>query len=135
MLELQRLRAQVAQSLQGVAGYAYGLAGIGVQQPTATPPVWTGTTSDGAQYAKPYSPPHTGPGAITNAPIESMAWVAPPTYSAPSGSSNADVVAELRALRQALEDSNRNDTDLQRRTVRVLERMDTLGMPPARIEA
>ena len=135
MLELQRLRAQVAQELQGVAGYAYGLAGIGVQQPTATPPVWTGTTSDGAQYAKPYSPPHTGPGAITNAPIESMAWVAPPTYSAPSGSSNADVVAELRALRQALEDSNRNDTDLQRRTVRVLERMDTLGMPPARIEA
>ena len=44
-------------------------------------------------------------------------------------------LAELRALRQALEDSNRNDTDLQRRTVRVLERMDTLGMPPARIEA
>ena len=42
---------------------------------------------------------------------------------------------EARALRQALEDSNRNDTDLQRRTVRVLERMDTLGMPPARVEA
>ena len=136
MLDLQRLRAQVAQSLQDVAGYAYGLAGIGVQQPTATPPVWTGTTSDGALYAKPYSPPHTDPGAITIAPIESMAWVEPLTYSAPSGgASNADVVAELRALHQALEDSSRAYTDLQRRTVRVLERMDTLGMPPARIEA
>lgn len=61
--------------------------------------------------------------------------VAPPRVEPPAGASNADVVAELKALRQALEDSNRNDTDLQRRTVRVLERMDTLGMPPARIEA
>ena len=38
-------------------------------------------------------------------------------------------------IRQALEDSNRAATDMTRRTVRVLERMDTLGMPPARIEA
>ena len=116
MLDLQRLRAQVAQELQGVAGYAYGRAGV-----LPAPPLPEATTGGNMWTG-------VGVGGMFTAPQ----FTAP---SAPAGASNADVVAELRALRQALEDSNRADTDLQRRTVRVLERMDTLGMPPARVEA
>ena len=141
-LELQRLRAQMAQELQDMARYAYGQGGVLPAQPqlpggaTTGGNMWPGI-GVGSPLAALFAPPPPAPGDATTG---GNMWtggqlVAPPRVEPPAGASNADVVAELKALRQALEDSNRADTDLQRRTVRVLERMDTLGMPPARIEA
>ena len=141
-LELQRLRAQMAQELQDMARYAYGQGGVLPAQPqlpggaTTGGNMWSGI-GVGSPLAALFAPALPAPSDATTG---GNMWtggqlVAPPRVEPPAGASNADVVAELKALRQAIEAGNRNDTDLQRRTVRVLERMDTLGMPPARVEA
>ncbi|HOV20250.1 MAG TPA: hypothetical protein PLK10_12515, partial [Ottowia sp.] len=136
MLELQRLRAQVAHSLQDVAGYAYGMGGVGTTAPAPATawPEWTKSFG----LANPAG--STSPAAITNTPTTTTA---PVTYVPPPVQSQAPVVlaadpgllAELRALRQSIEDSDRIDVDLQRRSVRVLERWEAVGMPHERVEA
>ena len=141
-LELQRLRAQMAQELQDMARYAYGQGGVLPAQPqlpggaTTGGNMWPGI-GVGSPLAALFAPP---PSAPSDATTGGNMWtggqlVAPPRVEPPAGASNADVVAELKALHQALEESNRTDTEMQRRMVRVLERMDTLGMPAVRVEA
>lgn len=130
MLDLQRLRAQVAQSLQDTAGYAYGQANpVPVQ-----PPAGSGIAGMLAGWGISGFPGLPG---TTPAPAPApMAWVAPPAYSsAPSGGGNADVVAELRALKAVVQEQGRVIAQQGSVLVRVVRGWDDNGMPPVRDEA
>ena len=114
LFELQRIRAQTAASLEGTAGVLGGLFGLSI------PRLATGTNEVPADML---------------AILHKGEAVVPAAYNPISGGSNAELVAEIRALR---EEAKVRDLRIVQLTVEMNKRFkewDASGLPHERVEA
>lgn len=136
MLELQRLRAAVAASLQGVAGYAYG---YGSPAPVATTPSMAEILAV-IGVGGPALPGETLPLATTNSmpqPAAPIPFTPPPAGGMAPVVLAADpgLLAELRAMKAVIQEQGRVIAQQGSVLVRVVRGWDDNGMPPVRDEA
>ena len=112
LFELQRIRAQAAGSLEGTGNILASRYGLSL------PKFATGTN---------YVPQDMV------AVIHEGEAIVPKAFNpAAGGSSNAEILEELRALRQEARENARSIANLQLREVQVLEQWDGEGMPAVR---
>ena len=133
MLELQRLRAAVAASLQGVAGYAYG---YGSPAPVATKPSMAEILAV-IGVGGPALPGETLPLATTNSmpqPAAPIPFTPPPAGGMAPVVLAADpgLLAELRAMKAVIQEQGRVIAQQGSVLVRVVRGWEDNGMPPVR---
>ena len=137
LLELQRLRAMLAQSLQDTASYAYGIA-----NPTAAPAPTAISIKDilvgvGVPPSLSYPLATTSPVApVPGGPGHSMPATFAPPPTVPSApvvvAADPGLLAELRAMKAVVQEQGRVIAQQGSIIVRVVRGWDDNGMPPVR---